>query len=519
MAGIGISHGQFQKQSLSQSMSPQQIHAIKLLQMNIIDLKTEIENELIENPVLEIMEDYDSDMADKNPDDWNDELNGTKSDEELRSDSKKESDVSEQVEIGDDFERISKIQEGVENTFDNDFLEGQFLKESFSADDQEKSNYENYTTSDSTLNEVLYDQIGLHRRDKEEVLIAEVLIDSIDETGILQVELEEIKNDEKLRSIEFDEYYLVWIEDILKLVQTFEPIGCGSRNIREALMVQLEQSGKGNTLEYEILEKYYDDFKKKRIRNLVRKLDRPQEIIIECINEIKTLPFYPGSKHETVEERSQYIVPDLILEYTEEGIIVVPNDGELPQLIINDMYRDIARDRKRKMSDSDRKTKEYIKDKVQSANFLINAVMQRKRTLKKVMEAIIEYQDGYFTNKTPNLIPMKLQDIADIVGIHQATVSRVVNSKYVLTEDGLKNLKSYFSTSLQKEGEADGVSNTEVMNMIKDIVEEEDKKKPLSDEKIANIISTKGVKVARRTIAKYREQLNIPSTRGRKVFI
>jgi len=519
MVEIGINYGQHQKQTQSQNMSPQQIHAIKLLQMNVLDLKAEIENELIENPVLEIGENYDSDMADHNPDDWNDELDGTKSDEELRKESEKEELNSDEIKMGEDFDKIVKNDIASDNTFDNDFLEGEFLKESYSAEDGEKNNYENYTSSTKTLNEFLSEQIGLYLKDEEEQIIAQVLIDNIDESGLLKVSLKDIRNNEKLKNIDFDEYDLVWIEDILKIVQTFDPIGCGSRNIREALMVQLEQAKRAHTLEYEILEKYYEDFKKKRIRNLVRKLDRPQEIIVESINDIRNLPFYPGSKHKFIEETSQYIIPDLILEYTSEGIIVVPNDGELPSLIVNDMYRDIASNRKRKMSDSERITKDYIKSKVQSANFLINAVMQRKRTLKRVMEAIIEYQKNYFENENGNLVPMKRQDIADIVGIHQATVSRVVNSKYVLTKNGNEELKSYFSTSLQKDGIEDGVSNTEVMNMIKEIIDEEDKKKPLSDEKIANIITVNGVKVARRTIAKYREQMNIQSTRGRKVLI
>ncbi len=508
MADMGMFQGQYNKQVQSQTMSPQQIHAIKLLQMNVLELKTEIENELAENPVLEIGEFYESDMADQSPEVWNNDLDGVKSDEDLRSDIAHE-----------DFESISKAEEFEENTYDLDSFEENFFKESQTSEDQEKSNYENYTSSEMTLNEFLSEQIGQNLKDEEEKRIAQFLIDNIDEHGMLQIDIKEVKDAQELSDIEFDEYYDVWIEDILKVVQTFEPVGCGSRDIREAFMVQLEQDGRANTLEYEILEKYYEDFRKKRIRDLVRKLDRPQEIIVECMKEITALPFYPGSKHEVRQDQSQYKVPDLILEYTDAGIMVIPNDGELPNLVINDMYRDIARDRRRKVSDDERKTKDYIKSKVDSANFLINSIAQRKKTLKRVMEAIVEYQEDYFNDKSENLLPMKLQDIADKVEIHQATVSRVVNSKYILTKKGIQNLKSFFSVSLQKDGEEDGVSNTEVMNMIKEIVEEEDKKKPLSDEKIANIITTKGIKVARRTIAKYREVMNIPSTRERKVLI
>ncbi len=477
---------QSQQQRLEQRIAPQQINALKLLQMNIQSLEQEIKNELEENPVLELDEDF-------------------KETEGVIEEQKYE-DPEKELEIKEDKEEVEW--DVIEDSYELEEYDTSYLQERITKEDEEKYEIERFVKNSKSLQEHLLEQANLRFDSEEDKKIAEFIIGNIDDNGFLTLPIEEIS-----RQLNMEDN-IEKIEKILKEIQKLEPTGCGARDIREALLAQLEADGKENTLHYEIIEKYYDDFKKRKIRDLARKLDRPVKIIEEVIKEITKYPIYPGQKYTSSLDEYKYVEPDIIVRKDDKGEWIVEiNEGFLPKLKINKKYKDSIN------SKNDRKAKEFLAQKYEKANFIINSIKQRRETLQKVAKAILEYQKDFF-EKGEGLKPMTLADIAEMIGVHTATVSRAINSKYILTPYGMYKLKDFFSTSLPKDDseKEEDISAKEVMKMIEEIIANEDKSKPLSDEKIANILNSKNIKIARRTVAKYRDELGIPPARMRKKY-
>ncbi len=315
------------------------------------------------------------------------------------------------------------------------------------------------------------------------------------------------------------------MERVLKLVQTLEPVGIASRNLQECLLVQLHAmppETQGRNAAIEMLEKSYKDFTMKHFESIKKKLRLTDTQLKEAFDVIQRLNPKPGEGEFTAAQN--YITPDFTVRYMEDEFLISLNSGNTPELRISKGYQQMLEklnsEKKRgvKNSDIDSETKNFLKSKLESARWFINSINQRRATMIKVMQTIVELQQNFFKLGEGNLKPMILKDIAELIEMDISTVSRVVNGKYVQSEFGVFELKYFFSEGLSTDSGED-VSNKEVKAIIEGIISEEDKQKPLSDQKIADLLEEKGFNIARRTVTKYREQLGVPVARLRKEIV
>ncbi len=480
-------------QKLSQQLQllPQQILYQKLLQLNNLSLEQRIKEELDLNPVLEELP--------------LEEINQTQSEEQASS----------------EFEGLSA------DELDTDKLEIEtFTIEDFMNDNPESFS-PNYQDEDSevteiptpikqSLNEQLMTQLRLLNLSPELFRLGEEIIGNIDEDGYLSTSLEDILKDLEL----FENIKIPYeqAEKVLKQIQHFEPLGIASRNLQECLLIQLEEKDinpKIKNVVRKILIEHFDDFTSKRYEALEKNLKISREELKEAINIIQHLNPKPGEGTLSNTDVQQ-ITPDLIVEKIDNKFIVYLNDRNIPQLRINPEYEMIVKKKYKKIKSGDEKEiKKFIKEKIDAAKWFIDAINQRKITLLRVMNLIVEKQRDFFEYGEKHLKPMIYKDIAEPLNLDISTISRVVNGKYVQSPVGIHELKYFFSEGLETEnGEA--ISNKNVKIRIKEIIETEDKSKPLPDDEIAKILNNEGIKIARRTVAKYREQLGIPVAKLRR---
>ncbi|MEO9532451.1 MAG: RNA polymerase factor sigma-54 [Crocinitomicaceae bacterium] len=479
------------KQTLShkllQKLSPQQIQLMKLLQVPTMELEARIKEEIEENPALEEgkeeKDEYDDDYADEG------------------------GEVSESQE---DFD--------INDYLDDDLPQYKTAVSNHSADDDEKSVPISGGTS---FHDILKSQLGLRKMTDKERSIADNIIGNIDEDGYLRREIEAIVDDlafgANVQATEEE------VEDVLFLVQDFEPAGVGARDLRECLLLQLERRHHGNIAIYtakKILEKSFEEFSKKHFDKIKSKFEISDDDLKEAIEEITRLNPKPGNslKESTNSKNIQQIIPDFILTEEEGELNLSLNSRNAPQLKVSKTYETMLRNYAEgaKSSKADKEALTFVKQKLDSAKWFIDAIFQRQQTLMFTMKAILEYQREYFlTGDETNLRPMILKDIADIVEMDISTISRVANSKYIQTPFGIMSLKYFFSESLSTSS-GEEVSTREVKKILEDAIAAEEKRKPLTDQKLTDLLKEKGYNIARRTVAKYREQLNIPVARLRK---
>ncbi|MDQ7032690.1 MAG: RNA polymerase factor sigma-54 [Desulfonauticus sp.] len=469
-----------QQLKLSQQliMTPQLQQAIKLLQLSRVELMELVQKELLENPLLE----------------------------------EAENELSPEVELKkkkDDFSEF-KVEEKslIENAEWENYL-GQFS--SFSKDYKEVEipeeilSFENRYAPRPSLEGHLLWQLNLANFTEQEKQIGRELIGNIDSRGYLTSSLEEIASQLKV-SIEE-------VEKVLKKIQQFDPVGVGSRNLAECLKVQLEYFGYTDPVLFTLVEEHLGDLEKRKIEPILKKLDISKQDLQQYIEIIKSLDPYPGSQYSN--DLVVYISPDVyVFKYEDEFIILLNEDG-LPSLRLNPLFEEIGLKRGGKKDDSN-KDMEYLQEKFRSAVWLIKSIHQRQRTLYKVMESIVHFQRDFFEHGVSHLKPLTLKDVAEHIGMHESTISRVTSNKYVSTPFGLFELKFFFNSGLSAQ-DGSNVGSESIKARIKEIIEAEDKAKPLSDEAIAKILKKElGVTIARRTVAKYRAALNIPSSSRRK---
>ncbi|OIQ37495.1 MAG: RNA polymerase sigma-54 factor [Crocinitomix sp. MedPE-SWsnd] len=477
------------KQTLShkllQKLSPQQIQLMKLLQVPTMELEARIKEEIEENPALE--------------------------------EGKEEKD-----EFDDDYDE-GEVTEAVEDFDINDYLDDDLPQyktsvSNHSADDDEKSVPLSGGTS---FHDILKSQLGLRKMTDKERAIADNIIGNIDEDGYLRRDIEAIVDD-----LAFTANVMATeeeVEDVLYLVQDFEPAGVGARDLRECLLLQLERRHHGDIAIYtakKILEKSFEEFAKKHFDKIKSKFEISDEDLKEAIGEITKLNPKPGNslKESTNSKNIQQIIPDFILTEEEGELNLALNSRNAPQLKVSKTYETMLRNYAEgaKSSKSDKEALTFVKQKLDSAKWFIDAIFQRQQTLLFTMKAILEYQKEYFlSGDETNLRPMILKDIADIVEMDISTISRVANSKYIQTPYGIMSLKYFFSESLSTSS-GEEVSTREVKKILEDAIDAEEKRKPLTDQKLTDLLKEKGYNIARRTVAKYREQLNIPVARLRK---
>ncbi|TZF84836.1 RNA polymerase factor sigma-54 [Pedobacter sp. BS3] len=482
------------QQKLLQKLSPQQIQFIKLLQIPTVALDTRIKEELEENPALEDisltnLNDPVEEYPDKDPEDNFDQENTAEDFDEFNVDDYLQDDSvndygSKYDQNGDDEEDRKEIPIAVQSSF-----------------------FEN-----------LMQQLDLVSLPDKEFRIASQIIGSLDDDGYLRRPIASLVDDLAFSQNVFateDE-----IEEILKLIQSFDPPGIGARDLQECLLIQLRKKDTGNPIIRKaivIVEEYLDEFTRKHYDKLEKALNMNADELKEVINEILKLNPKPGDSNEVSTKQLQ-VIPDFHITNNDGVLVLTLNAKNAPELRVSRSYQDMF-EHYDKASQKDKKLKEavqFVKQKLDSAKWFIDAIKQRQQTLLKTMNAIMNYQYTFFlTGNERDLKPMILKDIADQIDMDISTVSRVANSKYVQTEFGTFLLKSFFSEAIQLES-GEEVSNKEVKKILEECIQNENKRKPLADEKLTDILKEKGYNIARRTVAKYREAMNIPVARLRK---
>ncbi|WP_343532507.1 RNA polymerase factor sigma-54 [Pedobacter sp.] len=483
------------QQKLLQKLSPQQIQFIKLLQVPTVALDTRIKEELEENPALE----DSSLMTLEEPKGEYDDLQDERDDFDGES--------GEDTSI-DEFNVDDYLQDDNTNDYSTSYNNG----------DDEEDKKETPIAIETTFFESLQQQLDLVPLSDQDFIIGKQIIGSLDDDGYLRRPITSMIDD-----LAFSQNVMVEEEDVLemlKLIQSFDPAGIAARDLQECLALQLKKKDTSNPLikkAIEIVEHHLDEFTRKHYDKLERAVGLNSEELKEVVAEILRLNPKPGDSNQVTTKQMQ-IIPDFHITNNDGVLVLTLNARNAPELRVSRSYMDMF-EHYDKAAQKDKKMKEavqFVKQKLDSAKWFIDAIKQRQQTLLKTMNAIMHYQYDYFlTGDERKLRPMILKDIADKIDMDISTVSRVANSKYVQTEFGTFLLKSFFSEAIQTES-GEEVSNKEVKKILEDCIGKEDKRKPLADERLTEILKEHGYNIARRTVAKYREQMNIPVARLRK---
>ena len=463
--------------SLQQKLSPQQIQMIKLLELPAVQLEQRIKQEIEDNIVLE---------------------------EEERS-AEDEEQPPQQISF-DEYPR------------EDDTPSYKSRINNFSKDDKQRPVY---LTEGRSLQEYLVEQLGYRNLPERDLRLAVYLIGSIDEDGYLRRDLESVADD-----IAFTmglETTAEELERLLGIIHELEPAGIGARDLRECLLLQMAQmpvNTRPRRLARKILTSYFDEFVKKHYEKLMARLQISEDDFRDAIAEIRHLSPKPGNLYaEGGTDTTPYIIPDFILDYQDGRFNLSLNSYNVPEVRVNRRYMEMIREMvgsDGRVREKDKEAIQFVKNKIDSAKWFISAIKQRHDTLMRTMQTILDYQQEYFKDGDKSkLRPMILKDIADRTGLDVSTISRVVNSKYVQTQFGIILLKSLFSEAMQTDS-GEEVSSYEIKNILQQCIDEEDKRRPLTDETLMDILNSKGYRIARRTVAKYREMLGIPVARLRK---
>ena len=462
--------------SLQQKLSPQQIQMIKLLELPTVQLEQRIKQEIEDNIVLE------------------EEEHASEEEEQPQQIS-----VDEYLREDDTPSYKSRIN-------------------NYSKDDKQRPVF---LTEGRSLPEYLLEQLGFRNLSERDMRLAAYLVGSIDEDGYLRRDLESVADD-----IAFTlgiETSAEELERLLGIIHELEPTGIGARDLRECLLLQMAQmpvNTRPRRLARKILTSYFDEFVKKHYEKLMARLQISEDDFRDAIAEIRHLSPKPGNLYaEGGTDTTPYIIPDFILDYQDGRFNLSLNSYNVPEVRVNRRYMEMIREMvgsDGRVREKDKEAIQFVKNKIDSAKWFISAIKQRHDTLMRTMQTILDYQQEYFKDGDKSkLRPMILKDIADRTGLDVSTISRVVNSKYVQTQFGIILLKSLFSEAMQTDS-GEEVSSYEIKNILQQCIDEEDKRRPLTDETLMDILNSKGYRIARRTVAKYREMLGIPVARLRK---
>ena len=475
-----------QNQSLKQIqrliMSQEMTQALQVLQLPIMELQPLIEAELEQNPVLE----YETDFQDEEGEAETDEENAP---------------IEKELEFS---EHDSLVMQQLDEEFRDHFESSGTTEKRQTQEDEKLKNYlDSLICQKSTLFNHLMDQAREVFEEPLDLKMAEALIGNFDEYGFLKTPLLEI-------SIlnEFDEKSL---ERVLNDIQTFDPMGVGAINLQESLLIQLKKLGKKNTLSYQIIQHHYDDLLHHRISLIKKGLKCSEELISLALSkDIAKLDLHPGIGFTS--EPVHYIIPDITIKEEGDDFVIFVNDDPLPPLKLNPRYLKLLED-----DTLAPETKEFIRKKISSAKWLLKNLTERNETLVKIAHILVKKQKSFLQNPDGKLIPMTMIEIAEELSLHESTIGRAVSNKYINTPRGLLLLRSFFTNAYVVEDGSDMSSQT-VKNEVLEIIKNENKKKPLSDETISNMLEKKGIPCARRTVAKYRYTLNLGNAQQRKAF-
>lgn len=474
--------GMKQSLNLSQTlrMTPQLQQAIKLLQLSRLELETAVRKEIDENPILE-------------------ELSG---DEPMDAQSNAEATPEGPA---DDASRTSDQDPQKQDEFDwESYLEPQYKPPSGSGGGNEEiMNYENIISTTENLYDHLMWQMRNSGFNEEEQLLAGILVSYIDDDGYIKVPMEQIAEDENVSKED--------LESILPFIQEFDPAGVGARDLRECLLIQAKHLQEDTHDFVTLITNHLKDLEKKNYEAIAKTMGRQLEDVIEMTKIIYTMDPKPGRQFLTNE--TQYVTPDVYVYKVGDEYMVSLNEDGLPRLRISNFYKNVLQGKT-----ANNTTQEYIQEKLRSAVWLIKSIHQRQRTIYKVAESIVKHQRDFFERGAGFIKPMILRDIANDIGMHESTVSRVTTSKYVHTPRGIFELKYFFNSGINTD-DGDALASESVKMKIKELVSAEEPKNPLSDQKIVDLLKKDGIQIARRTVAKYRDVLKIlPSSKRKKYF-
>lgn len=455
-------------------MTPELRQAIQILQFNNVELMEFIYKQLEVNPFLESVENKNQENS--SGEDHEQDNNYEK------SDSRDEIDWKEITERYDDLSY-----KAYEKNVDGD----------------EKQSFESYTSKKMSLKDHLMVQLGVSVITNKEKRIGEFIIESLDNKGYLGCSLQDI-------SLLLNED-VVDVERVLRLIQTFDPVGVAARNLSECLMIQLKEKGIQDKNAYIIAEHYLEEIATNKVQKIAKDLKISVTRVQSICDIIKMLEPKPSRGFIVDSDNIRYIVPDVTVEKINGEYIIIVNDNNLPTLTISNYYKSMINNL------DDKEANKFLTDKLNSSMWLIKSIEQRRMTLYKVTESILKFQRKFFDEGKTALKPLVLKDVADDIGVHESTVSRATNGKYVQTPRGLFELKYFFASSIS-EADGDGISSTSVKTQIQNLINAENTQKPLSDQKIAEMLSEEGINISRRTVAKYRDEMRIPSSSMRRRY-
>ena len=496
-------------QKLSQSLvlSPQLQQSLALLQAPTLELKALVEQELQQNPVLEEVPEPEQDPREKSPENTDRDTPEQPTDfaeppEDTKFDSTAEKPSSEPVDdFQAEFEKLVQMDQQWRDHFAQTNPPGRA-----SAEDEERRQFMfDSITAETSLAQHLLEQLNDTDLSEEKRRIAELIIGNLDDYGYLTTGIEELASTAGLPPEQAPE-----ILEILKVIQSFEPVGVGARDLRECLLLQLERAGQAETLEARIVRDFMDALGKRKIPELARGTGRTVDEVQEALARISRLDPRPGRAFLSVVE--QYVAPEVFVKRDGDDFTVTTNDEQIPHLRISNVYKDLMA-----QGGDNAEVKNYIRDKIRTGKFFIKSLQQRQQTIANIGREIVKRQREFMEKGIAHLKPMTMAQVAEVVGVHETTVSRAVSGKYIETPQGVFEMKYFFTAGLQTESGND-MSNTSVKDMIAEIFKGENPGYPLSDQEVVKQLTAKGIKIARRTVAKYRDELGILPSNLRKVY-
>ncbi len=463
-----------QNLSQQQRLSPQLQQSLNILQAPVFELRQMVEQELQQNPVLE-METAEISLED------------TQQEKDLNDDG-----------FDEEFSRLSAMDDEW-----RDYMQQSASRSPRTSEDEEKRQFMfDSLTSPVTLQDHLIQQLSMSDCTKEVRKLAEMLIGSLDDRGFLQAPLGDLSLSLSIP--------LADLQAAAAIIQTFDPPGVGAEDLRDSLLIQLQRQGREHSLESRIIVSHLDDLARKRFPQLARKLSVPVSEISRAAEHIASLNPRPASAFATTTQH--YITADVQVERSNGRYQIVLNEEQLPRLRISNLYKDLMSD-----AHSREEVRGYIRDKIRSGKFLIRSIQQRQQTIQRIAEQIVARQQGFFDEGPSQLKPMNMSQVADAVGVHETTVSRAISGKYISTPHGVYELRYFFTSGVDTDS-GEQVSNTSVKSTLADIVKGEDPAQPWSDEDLVQQLALHGIKLARRTVAKYREELSILPSHLRRQF-
>lgn len=461
---------QVQNLSMQQTLAPQLQQSLQILQVPLLELRNLIQAELSTNPVIE-----------------EERLEPTVEDKQREHD-----------EFKEEFEHLAKLDEEW-----RDYMSQSSAYSSRSQDDEERRQFFfDSISNNETLQQHLLDQLQTSELPESKRKIAEFIIGNIDDLGFLQVTPQDMAQNSGLE--------IGQLQEILELIQTFHPVGVGAQDLRECLLIQLRRLGKAESMEYRIVSDHLEDLGKHRYPEIARRLNSTPEQVQKCAHFIATLDPKPGQLFTA--DQTNYVLPDVTIEKIDGEWQISLNGEQIPHLRISNTYKDLmARD------ENPTDVRDYIREKIRSGKFLIKSIHQRQQTISNIAQEILKRQLEFFEKGPTALRPLTMVQVAEIVGVHETTVSRAISGKYITTPWGVFEMKYFFTPGYQTSG-GENMSNTSVKNAITEMVRGEDTRMPLSDKEIVDILTERGIPIARRTVAKYRAEAGILPSNMRKSY-